>query len=143
MTKLTMEEYTNLKNLLDKRIDEIIICVNNKAYFAAMMLVGSTVEGVLYLAATKYSNQNNIDDWSFYSLINWAKNLNIISDDTKTKLLTLKDVRNYIHIQLEYKNQDEIDENKLKDNVKILKQLVDDLFNYAFPMEGYLSNATK
>ena len=74
MPHLTNSEYAILKNLIDKRINEIIICANNKAFFAAMMLIGSTTEGILYLIATKLSNQNNVNDWSFYSLIKWAKN---------------------------------------------------------------------
>lgn len=130
MPHLTNSEYAILKNLIDKRINEIIICANNKAFFAAMMLIGSTTEGILYLIATKLSNQNNVNDWSFYSLIKWAKNISAISDDTEAKLLTLKDIRNYIHIQLEYKNQDIVDEQKLQENIKILKQLVNDLFDY-------------
>ena len=130
MPHLTNSEYAILKNLIDKRINEIIICANNKAFFAAMMLIGSTTEGILYLIATKLSNQNNVNDWSFYSLIKCAKNISAISDDTEAKLLTLKDIRNYIHIQLEYKNQDIVDEQKLQENIKILKQLVNDLFDY-------------
>lgn len=130
MPHLTNSEYAILKNLIDKRINEIIICANNKAFFAAMMLIGSTTEGILYLIATKLSNQNNVNDWSFYSLIKWAKNISAISDDTEAKLLTLKDIRNYIHIQLEYKNQDIVDEQKLQENIKILKQLVNDLYDY-------------
>ncbi len=76
-------------------------------------------------------------------MINWAKSINAISESTSTKLLELKDIRNYIHINLEMENDIEITENVVNKNIEILTKLVYEVLDFVSKKVGSNTNATK
>lgn len=140
---MTLEDYGKLRQLLENRTKEIFVCLENKAYMASILLIGSTAEGVLYFVASHFSKFKKNTECKLYDLINWAKNINAISESTSTKLLELKDIRNYIHINLEMENGIEITEDVVNKNIEILTKLVYEVLDFVSKKVGSNTNATK
>lgn len=102
-----------LSPYIEKRIEEIKICLKNDAPLAAIMLIGSSLEGVLLNVATMNPALMNkstsapkdrdsgkvkkFADWNLNSLIDVACEAGIIKDDVKKFSHVVRDFRNYIH----------------------------------------------
>jgi len=101
-----------VSEVLEQRIKEIEKCYANDAPLAVILLAGSTLEGILLGVATKHPKQFNASgsspkdknrkvkpfhEWTLSSLIDVARELNLIRVDTHKFSHALRDFRNYIH----------------------------------------------
>jgi hypothetical protein len=101
---------------LDKRWDEIILCVNSHAYLSSIVMMGGLLEGILLSIANnnpkdfntaphapKYTRGNDagqvkqFKDWTLNDFIIVAHELGWISKSTKDFSDKLRDYRNLIH----------------------------------------------
>jgi hypothetical protein len=101
-----------VSNILELRITEIEKCYKGNAPLAAVVLAGSTLEGILLGLASKYPKHFNtsaaspkdkngkvrpFQEWSLSSFIDVARDLDLIQVDTHKFSHVLRDFRNYIH----------------------------------------------
>ncbi|MBN3003573.1 hypothetical protein JW897_07455 [Chromobacterium alkanivorans] len=101
-----------ITNVLQHRIKEIEKCFNSGSPLAVILLAGSALEGILLGVAIQHPRQFNSTksspkdshskvkpfyEWSLSSLIDVAKELNLIQHDTHKFSHSLRDFRNYIH----------------------------------------------
>lgn len=101
-----------IKKILEYRIKEIIINMKNKNYLSAIILIGSTLEGILLSLAENNQDKFNksktapkdkenkvlkFKSWTLSSLIYTAYTENFINLDIKKFSHVLRDFRNYIH----------------------------------------------
>jgi hypothetical protein len=101
-----------VSDVLEWRIKEIEKCYVADAPLAAILLAGSTLEGILLGVATKYPKQFNtsraspkdknskvkpFQEWSLSSFIDVARELGLIHVDTHKFSHALRDFRNYVH----------------------------------------------
>lgn len=130
MGKYVNNEYLiNLQKMIKHRLEEVYLCLDSKACFATILLLGSCAECILYSIAIKYA-KNNPKDWGFESLINWAFKNKIITGKTKDFLNEVKNLRNLIHIKLDCGQSDEINLDKVQYVVKNLKIVIDEIFTF-------------
>ncbi len=102
--------------LLRSRLDEAATCRENGAYFAAIITVGSLLEGVLHAvvqqrekilaaegnkgirtAPTSAPGRGNRDQPNLYSLIDTAHRYGLIKRDAKDFAQVLREYRNFVH----------------------------------------------
>ena len=128
MSKYISDEYIkNLQKMMKHRIKEADLCFTSGSYFATILLIGSCAECILYSVAIKYA-KNNPRDWNFESLINWAFQNNIITDKSNCFLQEIKNLRNLIHIKLDFGQSNEIDFNKVGCVIKNFEIVTDEIF---------------
>ena len=103
----------DITNILLLRIEEIKNCMTAHAPLAAIILLGSVLEGILLGIAKqmpKQFNQSNsapknatnnavkrFQEWSLANFIDVAYDLELINKDIKLYSQSLRDFRNYIH----------------------------------------------
>jgi len=103
----------DITNILLLRIEEIKNCMTAHAPLAAIILLGSVLEGILLGIANqmpKEFNQSNsapknatnnavkrFQEWSLANFIDVAYDLELINKDIKLYSQSLRDFRNYIH----------------------------------------------
>ncbi|MEI0611868.1 hypothetical protein [Brachyspira pilosicoli] len=115
--KIILDE--KVLNLLVRRLEEIKKTIQYKIPFAAIMLSGSALEGILLYAAYKFElnfkqsklcpkNDNNrvkgFNNWTLNELIDVAYDIGLLTDDVKRLSHNLREFRNYIHPDKELKN---------------------------------------
>ncbi len=108
--KTKIEE--SLKQILESRITEINNCINANANLAAVILIGSTLEGLLLGYAMKFPKTFNaspvapkddngkiktFEKWTLSDLINTANNIGLLEEDVQKHSHSVRDFRNYIH----------------------------------------------
>lgn len=100
-----------IEETIKQRIEEIKDCLVNEIPLAAVLLSGSTLEGLLLNAALRNPQSFNtsnaapqaegkvrpFQDWTLADFINVAYETGIISLDVKKYSHALRDFRNYIH----------------------------------------------
>jgi len=101
-----------ISDILNKRIQEIKANIKANAPLSAVVMIGSTLEGILLGFASKNPkdfNQANAapkdkegktklyQDWSLSNFIDVAYELRLIQEDVKKFSHSLRDFRNYIH----------------------------------------------
>lgn len=101
-----------VSDVLEHRISEIEKCYVGDAPLAAILLAGSTLEGILLGVASKHPKHFNsatnspkdkngkvrmFQDWTLSSFIDVARELRLIQLDTYKFSHALRDFRNYIH----------------------------------------------
>lgn len=100
-----------IENTIKQRITEIKLCLQNNVPLAAILLAGSTLEGLLLDTAVKNPKEFNLapsskkkdgkvaqfHEWSLNELINVAYETGLISLDVKKYSHALRDFRNYVH----------------------------------------------
>lgn len=102
----------NLIKVLEARIKEMHICLENEAPLSAIFQAGSVLEGVLLGLTTKHPDKFNKANscpkdrdkkpkefykWSLSELIDVSKELGFLGDDVKEFSHILRGFRNYIH----------------------------------------------
>lgn len=107
---LSMED--SIIKVLQQRYREVLICIENKASLAVVILCGSILEAVLLGVAVQnrnYFEQNIrapknkkgeircVEDWKLTNLIDVACDLKILKEDVRQFSHSLRDFRNYIH----------------------------------------------
>lgn len=101
-----------ISDILSKRILEIKANIKANAPLSAVVMIGSTLEGILLGFASKNPKEFNqanaapkdkegktklYQDWSLSSFIDVAYELRLIQEDVKKFSHSLRDFRNYIH----------------------------------------------
>lgn len=101
-----------ISDILNKRILEIKANIKANAPLSAVVIIGSTLEGILLGFASKNPKDFNkanaapkdkegktklYQDWSLSSFIDVAYELRLIQEDVKKFSHSLRDFRNYIH----------------------------------------------
>lgn len=109
----------NFANIINERIAEIDRCVKAQSFLATMILLGSTLEGILTAVAqhypkrfntasaapkTKEGNVKPFGAWKLNELILVASHANVVKADVEKFCQTLRDFRNYIHPNEQFKN---------------------------------------
>lgn len=110
ISSLGLEE--SIIPILNSRIKEINICLNNNAPLSSIFLIGSTLEGILVGFASRYpqkygraksspKEQNGkvkkFDKWNLNDFINVSYEIGFLKKDVKEFSHYLRDFRNYIH----------------------------------------------
>jgi len=101
-----------ITGFLQARVDEVQACPEDKVALGTIILLGSTLEGVLLALAIKYpktfmsssatpkdghGSTKKLHDWSLSELINVARDIKLLDVDVSKFSHVLRDFRNYIH----------------------------------------------
>lgn len=101
-----------LSDILQGRVDEVKKCVESEAPLATVLLIGSSLEGILLAVALERPKEFvasgcaptdrdgkviPIHDWTLNSLIDVAHDVGIIDADVKKFSHALRGFRNYVH----------------------------------------------
>ena len=104
-----------------------------------ILLIGSTIEGILFGLAKKYpkpfnesssapKNKDNkvkiLKDWTLNDLINVSSSLGIIDEDVKKHSHSVREFRNYIHPYEQLKSEFYPDDNTAKISWQVLKACI-------------------
>lgn len=117
ITKLMIEPM--LIPVIEQRINEIKNCIASGSPLSAILLCGSTLEGILMGIAQKNPKDFNTAtsapkkdgkvkqfyEWTLSNFIDTAHELNIIDLDVKKFSSVLRDFRNYIHPYEQFANK--------------------------------------
>ncbi len=130
---------------LNTRLKEVCICLENKANLSAIIMIGSTLEGILFALAKKYTKEFNknelspkdkdtdkvkpLEKWTFENFLQVACNLKILKENNTKFVHTLKEFRNYIHPSKEFENISP-DEHTATISFEILKSAINDINEY-------------
>ena len=117
------------KIAIQYRFKEIVLCLDNGAYLAAILLAVSCIEGLLYSLAVDYGVRN-FNNMSFETLIEWAYNRKMISEMSKLNLHKVRDYRNSIHVKLDIRKNKDINLKTAMECVPYIKCAIDEI--YAF-----------
>lgn len=107
--KLSLD--SNMKKIIEERIDEMDKCIENNIPLAAIFLSGSTLEGILlnnaldhpqlYMSASSSpkveGKVKKISNWSLKDLIDVSAEIGFVQQDVKKFSHVLRNFRNYIH----------------------------------------------
>lgn len=147
------KEFKNLKlfelkidsqiiQIVENRFAEIKQCIKNNANLATVILIGSTLEGILLGVATNNIRTFNtakcspkdknlkvlhITKWTFSNLIDVANELQIIGNDVKQFSHALRDFRNYVHPFHQLSCNFNPDKNTVKICWQVLQAAIDDI----------------
>ena len=140
ISKLNLD--TNLETVINQRLKEIEISLNNGASLSVIFLCGSTLEGLLLDIAIKNPQEFNtsktapkdksgkvkqLDKWTLDNLINTAFDVEFIKLDIKKFSHTLKDFRNYIHPRQQASQNFNPDEHTAQISWKVLQATIANL----------------
>ncbi len=110
ISTLGLEE--SIAPIINSRIKEIKICLDNNAPLSSIFLIGSTLEGILLGIASQYPGKygratsspkdkngkvKQFDKWKLNDLINVSYEIGFLKKDVKQFSHYLRDFRNYIH----------------------------------------------
>jgi hypothetical protein len=130
-----------IDDTINQRIEEIKLCLVNEVPLAAVLLSGSTLEGLLLDAALKNPQAFNtasaapraegkvkaFHDWSLNDFINVAYEIRTISLDVKKYSHALRDFRNYVHPFQQASSQFNPDPYTAKISWQVLRAAIADL----------------
>ena len=109
----------NLSRIINERIVEIDRCIKAQSFLAVMILLGSTLEGILTAVAQRYTRMFNTAPaapkskdgkvkpfgcWKLNELIVVATQSNVLKADVEKFCQALRDFRNYIHPNEQFKH---------------------------------------
>ncbi len=131
----------NTKTVLQQRIDEIRSCLQENLPLAAIFLIASTIEGLLYELAvnnsTNFCSSSKaphmkgavmpIPNWKLNSLIDVSYDLKYISPTTHKFGHEVQDIRNFIHPREQIKNKYNPDIRAAKISFQVLMSVIEDL----------------
>ena len=110
LDKLQLE--SGFSEIVKQRLNEVEACIKTKASLAAVVMIGSILEGVLLGTALAYPRQFNqaksapkdrdnkvrqFPEWTLSTMIDVAAELDILRKDVQTFSHYVRDFRNYIH----------------------------------------------
>ena len=141
LEKLGLDD--DITNILLLRIEEIKNCMTAHAPLAAIILLGSVLEGILLGIAKqmpKQFNQSNsapknatnnavkrFQEWSLANFIDVAYDLELINKDVKLYSQGLRDFRNYIHPDVQLTSKFIPDDETAKISFQVLKAAISQL----------------
>lgn len=133
----------DITNILLLRIEEIKNCMTAHAPLAAIILLGSVLEGILLGIAKqmpKQFNQSNsapknatnnavkrFQEWSLANFIDVAYDLELINEDVKRYSQGLRDFRNYIHPDVQLTSKFNPNDETAKISFQVLKAAISQL----------------
>ena len=133
----------DITNILLLRIEEIKNCMTAHAPLAAIILLGSVLEGILLGIANqmpKEFNQSNsapknatnnavkrFQEWSLANFIDVAYDLELINKDIKLYSQSLRDFRNYIHPYVQLTSKFNPNDETAKISFQVLKAAISQL----------------
>lgn len=106
--------------IINSRIKEIQICLDNNAPLSSIFLIGSTLEGILMGFASQYPKKygraksspkeengrvKKFDKWNLNDFINASSEIGFLEKDVKQFSHHLRDFRNYIHPKQQLKDK--------------------------------------
>jgi hypothetical protein len=102
-----------VSEVIKLRLNEVENCINGGAPLAAILLIGSVMEGILLGMATIYPRQFNLapsapkdkdtekirifPNWTLNNYIEVASELGILKQDVRKFSHVVRDFRNYVH----------------------------------------------
>ena len=95
-----------ISDIIDSRISEIKICLENESPLGAIFLIGSTLEGILLGVASINPNKyrqadsapkKDFQNWSLNNFINVSYEIGFLKEDVYQFSHVLREFRNYIH----------------------------------------------
>ncbi|MEF2174934.1 MAG: hypothetical protein V3575_00560 [Candidatus Absconditabacteria bacterium] len=128
--------------ILQNRLDEINVCINNKCLLSSIILMGSTIEGLLLDLANRNPKKFNQSSkspkdkngivktfslWSLSNLIDVSYDIGYIDLDVKKFSHSVRDFRNYIHPNQQIKAGFIPNENTIIITFQVLKAIIDNL----------------
>ncbi len=141
--QLTEDE--KLGAILENRWKEAIICMNKGAPLAAIILMGSVLEGALFAFLHKYPQQANqakaapkdesgkvkkFNEWSLSNLIDVACECGWIQRDAKDFAHTLREYRNLIHPREQLVRGEQPDVDTCRICLEVARAAVNDLVDF-------------
>lgn len=104
---------TQINDIIQNRLDEIKLGINSNLPLATIILIGSTLEGILLDVALKYPKMFNTSnatpkdnktgkprifpDWTLKDFIDVSREIGILKEDVKKFSHVVREFRNYIH----------------------------------------------
>ena len=135
-----------ITSILNNRLKEIKICIANEANLSAIIMIGSTLEGVLFGVAVKYAEKFNrsntspknkendkvlpFSEWKFNNFIDVAHDIKILNEDVKKYSHVLRGFRNYIHPYQELNINSTPDEDTVKICFQVFKGAINQINNF-------------
>lgn len=126
--------------IIRHRIDEIKLGIGANLPLATIILIGSTLEGILLDVALKYPHKfntakstpmdnktgkpRNFPDWTLKDFIDVAKEVGLIKEDVKKFSHVIREFRNYIHPYEQMSRSFEPDLNTAKICFQVLKAAI-------------------
>ena len=140
--QLTDDE--KLATILESRWKEVTVCIHNEAPLAAIILMGSILEGVLFAFVHKYPCQANkasaapkdggkvkpFKEWTLNELINVAYECGWIQRDARDFTHTLREYRNLIHPQKQLPREEQLDVDTCRICLEVVRATINDLATY-------------
>lgn len=133
---------SSIITVIEERIKEIQICIKNKSSLAAIILMGSTLEGLLLgfaIQNPKLYNQAEsspkdkqskvlpLHKWTLANLIDVSFELNFLDHDIQKFSHVLRDFRNYVHPYHQLSCNFTPDSNTIKICWQVVQAAIDDL----------------
>ena len=131
---------SQIMDIIHNRIEEIKSGISNNMPLATIILIGSTLEGILLDVALKYPKQFNtanatpkdnttgkprsFPDWTLKDFIDVAKEIGLIKEDVKKFSHVVREFRNYIHPYEQMSRSFEPDLNTAKICFQVLKAAI-------------------
>ncbi|BDV00138.1 hypothetical protein TDMWS_02230 [Thermodesulfomicrobium sp. WS] len=136
-------------DLLDRRWEEVDKCLQNQAYLASIILMGSLLEGILNWALMKFpekacrasaSPKDNTGkpkpfrDWSLSQMIDVAFELGWLEIDVKRFSHSVREFRNLVHPYQQFKEGIIPDEDTCKISWQVVCASINDLEKHFVPL---------
>lgn len=134
-----------ISDIIDCRIKEIEKCISSDAPLAAVIITGSTMEGILLGEATSYpknfnsassapkdknSKVKNFQDWTLSNFIDVAYEIGLIKLDVKKFSHVVRDFRNFIHPYEQMVSRFHTDKNTALICLQVLKASIIQIAEY-------------
>jgi len=134
-----------LSEILKNRWSEVTKCIESGAYLAAIIMMGSILEGALFSVILKYPEEANqaktapkdkegkvkkFWEWSLSNMINVAHELGWLEGDVREFSHTLRDYRNMVHPWHQMTKGETPDEDTCKICWQVVVAAINDLIKH-------------
>ena len=143
---------TSISDIINLRLNEVESCVGNGAPLAAILLIGSIMEGMLLGIALTYPKQFNqaksapkdkdtgqvrrFPEWTLSNYIDAASEIGLLKQDVKKFSHVVRDFRNYIHPYEQMSSQFFPDNQTALICFQVLKAAINQIGDYSNSMMG-------
>lgn len=136
---------SSVNSIILTRLTEIETCIKNGAPLAAVIMIGSILEGVLLGVASSYPRQFNqthcaprdtggnvrkFQDWTLNNFIEAAFEIGLLKQDVKKFSHVVRDFRNYIHPYSQLASKFSPDEQTALICLQVLKAAISQIGDY-------------
>lgn len=141
----------HVNDIIKMRLKEVESCVTNDAPLAAVIMIGSILEGILLGVALLHSQQFNqaqcapkdkegkvrkFQDWTLNNYIDVASEIGFLKQDVKKFSHAVRDFRNYIHPYLQKKSQFAPNKQTARICFQVLKAAISQIGDYRKSLQG-------